>query len=207
MAKILLTHFDAFGDSAVNSSKEAVCLLAGASSDLVIEKLEVATVYSTCAQAVTDSIDRCSPDIVLMCGQATGRPALSLEFAALNWDDSGAADNAGELRSGKRIVCDGPDALFATLPVYDMVGACREAGIPAAISFSAGTYVCNHLMYEVLYHIKTKNPAVRAGFLHIPATPSQAAGAKPVPCLPSEVCAEGILVMLETAARGGYNGI
>ena len=98
---------------------------------------------------------------------------MTPERVAINVDDARIPDNAGQQPVDAPIVPGGPAAYFATVPVKDMVRAIREAGVPSELSNSAGTYVCNHLLYCVLHHA---GPGVRAGFIHVPCIPEQTAG-------------------------------
>jgi len=190
--KILLTGFDPFGGEPVNPALEAVKLVKIADPDLEIIKLEVPTVFGDSIAAVTEAMARHKPDAVVCVGQAGGRFAVTPERVAINISDARIPDNAGSKPLDEPIVPDGPAAYFSTLPVKAMVAAIREAGIPASLSNSAGVYVCNHLMYGVLHAAATRFPGTRAGFIHVPYIPEQAA--RKGGNLPS--------MSLETIARG-----
>ena len=120
------------------------------------------------------------PDIVLSLGQAGNRPEISVERVAINLNNcrssSGQkiiADNAGDMPVDEPIVEDAPQAYFSNLPIWDMVKAIQETGVEAAVSYTAGTYVCNHVMYTVLHEATTNYPEMRAGFIHVPFLPEQ----------------------------------
>ena len=167
--KILLTAFNPFGGESVNPAELAAARVQFPGHTL--KKLTIPTEYARCETVLSAALDEFSPDILLMIGQAGGRAAVTPERVAINVDDSGAADNAGEVRKNQPIAPDGPAAYFATLPIHRIADAIKAAGIPAAISNSAGTFVCNHLMYTALSQVKA--PAI-AGFVHVPFLPEQA---------------------------------
>ena len=173
--KILLTGFDPFGGEPVNPALEAVKLVSISDPDLEIIKLEVPTVFGDSIAAVAAAMERHRPDAVVCVGQAGGRSAVTPERVAINISDARIPDNAGNRPLDEPVVPDGPAAYFSTLPVKAMVAAIREAGIPSSLSNSAGVYVCNHLMYGVLHAAATRYPGVRAGFIHVPYIPEQAA--------------------------------
>ena len=184
--KLLLTAFDPFGGAAVNPALEAVKLM-GDIPGVEIVKLEVPTVFGASIAAVTAAIEETLPDAVLCVGQAGGRTGLTPERIAINIDDARIADNAGNQPIDRPILPDGPAAYFSTLPVKAMTAAIRAAGLPAELSNTAGTFVCNHLMYGVLHHLATHYPEIRAGFLHVPFLPQQGS-----PSLPLESIVTGI---------------
>jgi len=167
--RILLTAFDPFGGEAVNPAELAVEKVQYSSHTL--RKLTVPTEYARCEAVLAAALDEFAPEILLMVGQAGGRAAVTPERVAINVDDSAAADNAGEVRQNRPISRDGAAAHFTTLPLHRIVDAVKAAGIPAAISNSAGTFVCNHLMYTALARVK---PPAIAGFVHVPFLPEQA---------------------------------
>jgi pyroglutamyl-peptidase len=171
--KILVTGFDPFGGESINPAYEAVRRLPDVLAGVELIKLEVPTVFNASVQLVTAQIDALQPDAWLGVGQAGGRCDLSVERVAINLNDGRIADNAGCQPIDEPGDPAGPAAYFATLPLREMVEAIRRAGIPASISNSAGTYVCNHLMYGVLHHIQTRGLNVRGGFIHIPYLPQQ----------------------------------
>lgn len=171
--KLLLTAFDPFGGASVNPALEAVKLVADRVGDVEIVKLEVPTVFQKSVSAVTSAIAAECPDAVLCIGQAGGRYGLTPERVAINIDDASIPDNEGNQPIDLPIFEDGAPAYFSTLPIKAMVAAIREAGLPASVSNTAGTYVCNHLMYGVLYTLAKHYPGIRGGFMHVPFIPSQ----------------------------------
>ncbi len=167
--KILLTAFDPFGGGSVNSAQAGVAGVRDGAGGAEIVKLTVPTVFDACIPAVMEAVERERPDAVLCIGMAGDRRELTPERIAINVDDARIPDNAGCQPVDRPVVEGGPAAFFSTLPVREMAETIRRAGLPASISYSAGTFVCNHLMYGVLYEAAAKYPAMRAGFMHVPA--------------------------------------
>lgn len=186
--KLLLTAFDPFGGESINPALEAVKLVETV-PEVDIIKLEVPTVFGEAENRVIAAIAEYGPDAVLCVGQAGGRSALTPERIAINVDDARIPDNAGNQPVDVPVVKDGPAAYFSTLPIKAMVASIREAGLPGEVSNTAGTFVCNHLMYSVLHYLAQHNPAVRAGFLHVPFCDGQSETA---PTLPVFDIARGI---------------
>lgn len=194
--KLLLTAFDPFGGSPVNPALEAVKLVADQIGDVQIVKLEVPTVFRKSIDTVAAAIDQVKPDAVLCIGQAGGRYDLTPERVAINLDDARIPDNEGNQPIDVPIFEDGEPAYFATLPIKAMTAKIREAGLPASVSSTAGTFVCNHLMYGVLYTLAKKYPGVKGGFMHVPFVPSQTVN-RPTPA-PS-MCVQDIARGIEAA--------
>ena len=197
--KLLLTAFDPFGGASVNPALEAVKLV-GKVDGVDIIKLEVPTVFGRAVEIVTAAIDEHKPDAVLCVGQAGGRPDLTPERVAINVDDARIPDNGGNQPVDVPVVAGGPAAYFSTLPIKAMAAKIREAGLPASVSNSAGTFVCNHLMYGVLHHLAQHCPNVRGGFLHAPFAEGQTENA---PCLPVTDIARGIEAAISAIAGFG----
>lgn len=166
--KILVTGFTPFAGESVNPALEVVKRLPAHLHGAEIDWVEVPTVFQESARIVEEKIADYQPDVVLCIGQAGGRTGLTPERVAINQDDAVIPDNQGQQPIDSPIRADGPAAYFSTLPIKAMVAAIREAGLPATVSNSAGTYVCNHLMYQVLYLADRFHPHVKAGFMHIP---------------------------------------
>lgn len=191
--KLLLTAFDPFGGEPINPALEAVKLVADEVAGVQIVKQVVPTVFGKSIATVAAAIEREKPDAVLCIGQAGGRYDLTPERVAINMDDARIKDNEGNQPIDKPIFEDGAPAYFTTLPIKPMVQAIRKAGIPASVSNSAGTFVCNHLMYGVLYTLAKGYPGVRGGFMHVPFVPSQVVNRpSPAPCLNMKDIALGI---------------
>lgn len=166
--KVLVTGFDPFAGEAVNPSMEVLKGLADQIDGAQIERLELPTVFGQSAQVLAEGMERIQPDLLISLGQAGGRTGLSLERVAINVDDARIPDNAGQQPIDQAIQEGGPAAYFSTLPIKAMVKAIHQVGLPAWVSNSAGTFVCNHLMYQALYLVDQAYPGVRAGFIHVP---------------------------------------
>ena len=178
--KLLLTAFDPFGGDAINPALEAVKLVADKIGRFDIVKLEVPTVFRKSIDTVAKAIEEEKPDVVLCIGQAGGRFEITPERVAINVDDARIKDNEGNQPIDTKIFEDGENAYFTTLPIKAMVEAIREANLPAAVSNTAGTFVCNHLMYGVLYTLAKKYPHIKGGFTHVPFIPEQVERRTPV---------------------------
>jgi len=171
--KILVTGFDPFGGEPINPALEAVKGLADTINGAEIIKLEIPTVFGKSAEVVKAAMEEHHPDVVLNIGQAGGRFAISPERVAINIDDARIPDNEGNQPVDIAIQEDGAPAYFTQLPIKAMVTQMKEAGIPANVSNTAGTFVCNHIMYQVQYLIEKEYPAVKGGFIHVPYIPEQ----------------------------------
>lgn len=166
--KILITGFDPFGGETVNPAYEAVKLLPDTIAGAEIIKLEVPTRFHRAGAVLENAMQRHKPDVVICVGQAGGRAVITPEKVAINLMDGRIPDNAGYQPVDVPIQEDGETAYFTSLPVKAMVQRMRDAGIPAAVSYTAGTYVCNYLLYTLLYLIDKKYPNMRGGFIHVP---------------------------------------
>ena len=166
--KILVTGFDPFGGEKVNPALEAVKSLPSVIHGAEIRWVEIPTVFYQSAEILETEIVRYQPDVVLCIGQAGGRASLTPERVAINQDDARIPDNQENQPIDIPIRLDGEAAYFSTLPIKAMVQAIKEVGLPATVSNTAGTFVCNHLMYQALYLADKKFPHMRAGFMHIP---------------------------------------
>ena len=170
---ILVTAFDPFGGESVNPAQLAVealpCRIGGHS----VIKYVVPTIFGLSADLVIEQMDRLSPDAVVCVGQAGGRDAITPERVAINIMDAKIPDNAGCIPVDVPVVPDGPAAYFSTLPVKTMVAAIEDAGLPGKLSNTAGTFVCNQLLYRILHHAATRMPECRCGFIHVPYIPTQ----------------------------------
>ena len=166
--KILVTGFDPFGGEKVNPALEAVKSLPSEIHGAEIHWVEIPTVFYKAAEVLEAEIVLYQPDVVLCIGQAGGRASLTPERVAINQDDARIPDNQGNQPIDTPIRLDGQAAYFSTLPIKAMVQAIKEEGLPATVSNTAGTFVCNHLMYQALYLADKKFPHMRAGFMHIP---------------------------------------
>jgi pyroglutamyl-peptidase len=195
MQKVLITGFEPFGGERVNPSWEVVkqlndMELAGAR----IIARQLPCVFGAALEALNAAIDEVQPVMVLAIGQAGGRTDITIERVAINVDDARIPDNQGQQPIDEPIVESGPAAYFSTLPIKAIVDSMREAGIPASVSQTAGTYVCNHVMYGLLHRLNSQQ-AIKGGFIHIPYLPEQAAAHPGAPSM----AATTVLFALELA--------
>lgn len=171
--KILVTGFDPFGGEAVNPAYEAVKLLPDNIAGAEIVKLEIPTEFKRSMELLEEAISREMPDAVISVGQAGGRAEITPERVAINLADARIPDNAGNQPVDEPLAADGPAAYFATLPLKEMVKNVQDSGIPCRISYSAGTYVCNSVMYRVLHLAEVSGMGFCAGFIHVPYATQQ----------------------------------
>lgn len=205
MPHVLLTGFAPFGGESTNPSWEAVQALEGeivAGHRIVARCLPVE--FGASLQALRQALDELAPSLVICVGQAGGRAQLSLERVAINVDDARIPDNAGAQPIDEAIVLDGPAAYFTGLPVKAMLAALRNAGIPAEISQTAGTYVCNHVFYGLMHALRD-SPDARGGFVHIPYSPAQAALHAGAPSLPVSTVAQALRLAVGVALTIGHD--
>ena len=202
MKKLLLTAFTPFDGERINPALEAVKLVKDRIGNLLIVKLEVPTVFGKSIDTVREAIEREKPDFVLSIGQAGGRAEITPERVAINLNDARIPDNEGNQPIDEPIFPDGENAYFSTLPVKAMVEAIREEGIPSSLSNSAGTFVCNHLMYGVLYYLN-KRPGMKAGFIHVPYIPEQTKNKKEMPALELSEIVRGLEAAITAIAING----
>ena len=173
MRKILVTGFDPFGGESINPAYEAVKLLPEQILDARVIPLEVPTVFDSGPKKVIEAVSELQPDFVLCIGQAGGRSQITPEFVGINYAQARIPDNEGNQPLNVPLVPGAPAAYFTQLPVYAMVEKIKAKGLPAAVSYTAGTYVCNAMMYSVLHALNTAFPHIRGGFMHVPYATEQ----------------------------------
>jgi pyroglutamyl-peptidase len=197
---VLLTGFDPFGGEPFNPSWDAVRRLRGARiSGHVVAVQRIPTEFARCAGVLSRAIARHRPALVLCTGLAAGRAAVSLERVAINCIDARIADNAGLQPVDVPVVAGAPDAYFASLPLKAMLAALRARGVPAAVSNTAGTFVCNALAFHLAHGIATRWPGLRGGFIHLPSTPAQAAADPGRPSMALDTMVEALRVAVAAA--------
>jgi pyroglutamyl-peptidase len=199
MNTILITGFAAFGGEKINPSWEAVKQL----DQLIIDEYQLIARQLPCSFAESSEhliklLEELQPQIVLNIGQAGGRLDISLERVAINLDDARIADNLGAQPIDQTIIKNAPSAYFTNLPLKALLQSARNNGIPASISYSAGTFVCNHVFYTLMHWINTLNPAIKGGFIHIPYLPEQAAALGAQPSMTQETVISGLKIILKT---------
>ncbi len=192
--KIIVTGFDPFGGEKINPSIECVKALPEVEGVELI-RLELPTVFKESAKRLNEVINEVKPDVVLSVGQAGGRPGITMERIAINVDDARIPDNISQQPIDEAIQTEGAAAYFSTLPIKRIVKAIREAGISAEVSNSAGTFVCNHIMYQALFAATKDDKPFKAGFMHIPFIPEQTTDK---PSLPLEESTKALQIAIET---------
>ncbi|MGC4193130.1 MAG: pyroglutamyl-peptidase I [Thermomicrobiales bacterium] len=198
---VLMTGFAPFGGETVNPSWQAVQRVAATwDGPATLTVVELPVVFGESAGVLHRVMRQVQPDLVIAVGQSGGRTQVTPERIAINVDDARIPDNVGNQPIDAPIDPDGPAAWFTTLPVKRAVAAMRDREIPAAVSNSAGTYVCNHVFYHLMSIIAAEFPATRGGFIHVPFSTEQvAASGSPQPGLPVATIADGLTIMLRTA--------
>ena len=199
--KILVTGFDPFGGEPVNPAIESVKRLPDEIAGAQIIKLEIPTVIYKSLEKIDAKIAECDPDVILSIGQAGGRPDITVERVGINCNDCRIPDNEGNQPIDEPIYADWPDAYFSKLPIKAMVKAVNAAGIPASVSDTAGTFICNHVMYGVRYICEHKYPGKRSGFVHIPYMTSQAVGKRGVPSMSLDDIVKGLTAAIEAIVK------
>lgn len=198
--KLLLTGFDPFGKDKINPAIETVKKVPDEISGLQIAKLEIPTVFFKSVEKIHKAILSEKPDFILNIGQAGGRYGITPERVAINFDDARVPDNEGQQPKEKLIHDDGENAYFTQLPVKEMSKAIKEEQIPSYVSTTAGTFVCNHVMYQVQYIIHREFPNLKGGFMHIPFLPSQVVNRPGVPSLSLDDDVRGITAAIKVLA-------
>ncbi|MGY5128392.1 pyroglutamyl-peptidase I [Streptomyces nigrescens] len=201
MTRVLLTGFAPFDGESTNPSWQAVrAAAAGPPAGIEASAIELPCIYGASIAVLRAAIEETRPEIVVCVGQAGGRPDITVERVALNVDDARIPDASGAEPIDEAIVPGGPAAYFSTLPIKACVEAVRAAGLPASVSNTAGTFVCNHVFYGLAHLIATELPDVRGGFVHVPYTPEQVVD-RAEPSLPVDAAARALREIARTAAR------
>lgn len=198
--KVLLTGFDPFGGEQINPAYEAIKGVEDYIGDIHVVKAELPTVFGKSIEMLDELIDRENPDVVICIGQAGGRFDITVERVAINVDDARIQDNEGNQPIDQPVFADGENAYFSTLPTKGIVSALQQANIPASISNTAGTFVCNHLMYGLQYLIEKKYPTVRGGFIHVPFIPEQVINKVQTPYMELSRITEALRVTVKAIA-------
>ena len=201
MRTVLITGFEPFDGEAVNPSWEVVSRLDNAIiGGCRVVARQLPCVFGEALIELNAAIDSLSPTLVLSVGQAGGRTDISVERVAINVDDARIPDNRGNQPVDTPIVRNGPAAWFSSLPIKAIVSALRDAGIPASVSQTAGTFVCNHVMYGLLHKL-SGIPEAKGGFIHIPYLPQQAAAHPGAPSMAAETVRQGLELAIATALQ------
>jgi len=202
--KLLLTGFEPFGGSTVNPSEQVVRALAnGALPDVELHTAVLPVDRASGPAALLRAVREFQSDAVLCLGEASGRAAISIERVALNLMDYRLADNAGNQVMDEPVVSEGPAAYFVTLPVRAMLEAMKAANVPAELSLSAGAFLCNQVLFQLLHHLALNEASTRAGFVHVPSLPEQVVNKdRLIPSMSLGIMLTGIRAAITAIANG-----
>ncbi len=199
--KILVTGFDPFGGEPINPAIESVKRLPDNIAGAEIIKLEIPTVRKKSLEKIEKAINEHNPDVILSIGQAGGRFDISIERIGINLDDFRIPDNEGNQIIDEPIFPDGENSYFVKLPVKAMVQNVQKNNIPASVSYTAGTFVCNHVLYGVLYLIEKKYKGKKSGFIHIPFLPQQVVDKRNMPSMELNTIVKGLTAAIEAIVK------
>ena len=199
--KILVTGFDPFGGEPINPAIESVKRLPDNIAGAEIIKLEIPTVRKKSLEKIEEAINEHNPDVILSIGQAGGRFDISIERVGINLDDFRIPDNEGNQIIDEPIFPDGENSYFVKLPVKAMVQNVQKNNIPASVSYTAGTFVCNHVLYGVLYLIEKKYKGKKSGFIHIPFLPQQVVDKRNMPSMELNTIVKGLTAAIEAIVK------
>lgn len=197
--KVLITAFEPFGGENVNAVGALLDALPDTLEGVALVREVLPVTFLGAAARLRELLDVQRPDAVLCLGQAAGRASLSLERVAINMAHSGA-DNAGDAPCHRRLVEDAPDGYFARLPLDAILEASRAAGVPMALSNTAGTYVCNCAMFTLLDAMARGASPRLGGFIHVPSTPAQVVSSG-LPSMDTATACKGIMAALGVVCR------
>ena len=204
-ATVLVTGFEPFGGEKTNPSWDVCVQLPRQVAGLRVETCLVPCEFRRAIVVVAEAIERTHPALVISVGQAGGRARLGIERVAINVDDARIPDNVGHQPVDEWVAANGPPAYFASLPVKAMAAAARAAGVPAEVSNTAGTFVCNHLMYGVLHYLAASGYRTRAGFIHVPYSEAQAAGHLESPSMSIDTMVKGVTAAIAAAHENRHD--
>ena len=199
--KILVTGFDPFGGEPINPAIESVKRLPDNIAGAEIIKLEIPTVRKKSLEKIEKAINEHNPDVILSIGQAGGRFDISIERIGINLDDFRIPDNEGNQIIDEPVFPDGENSYFVKLPVKSMVQNVQKNNIPASVSYTAGTFVCNHVLYGVLYLIEKKYKGKKSGFIHIPFLPQQVVDKRNMPSMELNTIVKGLTAAIEAIVK------
>ncbi len=199
--KVLITGFDPFGGEQINPAWEAIKLLPDNIESIEVIKLEIPTVFNKSINVLLAGIEEHKPDAVICVGQAGGRYDITTERVAINLDDARITDNEGNQPIDEKVYSDGDSAYFSNLPIKAMTDAIKSSGIPASVSNTAGTFVCNHIMYGLLYHINKSGVTKKGGFIHVPYIPEQVINKPNLPSMGLDIISKGLKAAISAIGK------
>jgi pyroglutamyl-peptidase len=201
--RVLITGFEPFGGETLNPSWEVARALDGERiADAQISALRLPCRFGEAGRVLAQSLATDVPAAVIALGQAARRADLSVERVAINVDDAPIADNGGDRPIDRAVIAGAPAGYFSSLPIKRIVAAIRAAGVPASVSQTAGTFVCNHLFFTLAHLIATRHPQLRGGFIHLPMLPGQAAAWEGMPSLALDTMITGIRAAVAATVAG-----
>jgi len=198
--KALITGFDPFGGESINPAFEAIKKMKDKIGTCEVVKLEIPTVFNRSLEVLEAAIEQEKPDFVICVGQAGGRFSMSLEKVGINLNEARIPDNDGQQPLNEKIKDDGETAYFSSLPNKAIAKAMNDHFIPAEVSYTAGTYVCNHVLYGLMYLIDKKYPHLRGGFIHVPFLPEQVMDKRNAPYMELSRITKGLELAIEVTA-------
>lgn len=205
---ILVAAFEPFGGERMNPALEAVRRLPGTVGGARLIKVQLPVAFGRDAETLREAVAAHAPDVCLCVGQAGGRDCVTPEFVGINYIHARIPDNDGKQPIAEPVIAGAPAAYFSSLPVHAMARKMGEAGIPAAVSYSAGTYCCNEVLYAVLHLCATDYPQMRGGFIHVPYAPEQAARkGDGAPAMSIDTMVEGLVLAIEACVEIGHGDI
>ena len=203
--KILITAFEAFGGDSLNSSEETLKHLQSCINNTEIVKLIIPTVRYKSLELIIEKIKEEKPDVLISLGQAGGRFAVTPELVAINYDDYSIPDNEGNQPKGEAISPHGLPAYFSTLPFKSIIQNLKENKLPAELSTSAGTFICNHIFYGVSEFIAQNAPHIKYDFIHLPVLTEQAINYRKLPSLSLAQLVRALEIIIETCSNSNKN--
>lgn len=195
--RLLLTGFTPFGSESINPSYEALKRIENRNESVEVKIVEIPTVFNESIEKLKETIIGFKPDVVICVGQAGGRHSISFERVAINVDDSRIKDNKGNQPIDEKIVESGENAYFTNLPIKSMVKTLRDHKIPAEVSNTAGTFVCNHLMYGLMHFIHKSEKDIKGGFIHVPFIHDQVMNKRNQPSLAIETITQAFEILID----------
>ncbi len=196
--KVLVTGFSPFGGESINPSFEALKLAKDRINGVEVIKREIPTVFNRSLELIESLIEEIKPDIVICFGQSGGESKIRLEKVAINLDEARIADNEGNKPTDRKIKEDGDTAYFSNLPIKNALKNLNKKNIPSRISYSAGTFVCNHIFYGLMYLIDKKYEGLKGGFVHLPYLPEQVLNKSNTPFMTMTMMSDAINIIVKT---------
>ncbi len=200
--KLLITGFDPFGGEKINPSFEAVKRLPDEISGYKIIKKVIPTVFYKSAEVLEAVMEDQKPNIVICVGQSGGGFTMAMERVAINLMEARIPDNEGQQPLDGIISKEGENAYFSTLPCKGIVNDLIKNNIPAGLSYTAGTFVCNYLFYCLMHMMKRKYTDAIGGFIHVPNIPEQVLRQRNTPFMSLDMITRGLEIAIETCIQG-----